>query len=81
LSEKGPDLTRQETRVLELIAAGLSTKDAAVVLCVTAKDVDYHISNLISKFDATNRTGVVSRAYVLGYLHGGIWPPRAAAGY
>lgn len=69
-----PRLTHQEARVLELVAEGLTTREMATRLVVTPKDVEYHVGNLILKFGADNRTGVISRAYVLGFLAMS-WPP------
>lgn len=72
-----PILTKREVRVLELVATGLSSGEVARTLWVSAKDVEYHVSRLIRKFEAKNRTAVVSRAYVLGYLAPALWPPQA----
>jgi DNA-binding CsgD family transcriptional regulator len=76
LPSNRPRLTQREGRVLELVAAGLSSRLAAQTLHVSAKDIEYHVSNLITKFQANNRTGVVGRAFVLGNLNSNTWPPR-----
>jgi DNA-binding CsgD family transcriptional regulator len=73
-----PRLTTQEILILELVAAGLTTREIAARICVSAKDVEYHIGNLILKFAANNRTGVVSRAFILGYLSMSDWPPACS---
>jgi ATP/maltotriose-dependent transcriptional regulator MalT len=78
LPSNRPRLTQREGNVLELVAAGFSSRLAAHALHVSAKDIDYHISNLITKFQASNRTGVVGRAFVLGNLNSNVWPPRIA---
>ncbi len=70
-------LTPRELHVLELIATGMSTVEVAQCLYVSSKDVEYHIGHLLSKFQSKNRTGVVSKAYVLGYLLPEKWPPVA----
>ena len=62
--------------VLEFVTAGLASTQVADALGVTRKDVEYHVSNLISKFYARNRAGVVGRAFVLGSLSSRHWPPR-----
>jgi len=71
-----PHLTPREARVLELIAEGLTTREMAGLLSVSPKDIEYHAGNLIMKFCVANRSGVVARAYVLGYLSRQ-WPPTA----
>jgi DNA-binding CsgD family transcriptional regulator len=70
-----PHLTEREGRVLELLAAGLPTRDIATRLFVSRQAVTYHIGNLLAKFQTSNRAGLVARAYVLGLLAPG-WPPR-----
>jgi DNA-binding CsgD family transcriptional regulator len=71
---KGP--TGAEARVLELVADGLSTAQIAARLWVTSSTVTFHIGNLLRKMGADNRTGLVARAYALGVLRSGVWPPR-----
>jgi DNA-binding CsgD family transcriptional regulator len=73
-----PILTIAEGTVLELIALGESSQDIATILYRSKQDVDYHVGNLILKFDARNRTGVVSRAFVLGMLSVS-WPPHTVS--
>lgn len=73
-----PHLTEREGRVLELLATGLPTRDIAARLFVSRQAVTYHIGNLLAKFQARNRAGLVARAYVLGLLAPG-WPPRTLA--
>jgi len=68
--------TRAETRVLELVAMGLSTGEIAQHQWVTPAAVTFHIGNLLRKLGADNRTGMVARAYALGVLMPGTWPPR-----
>jgi DNA-binding CsgD family transcriptional regulator len=74
---RAPILTRTEARILELVAAGLTNSQVASRLHVTTKDVEYHLGHLLSKFECSNRTGVVARAFVLGYLPAEGWPPVA----
>jgi DNA-binding CsgD family transcriptional regulator len=74
-----PRLTAREARVLELVAAGLTTGQIGGLLTVSAKDVEYHVGHLLQKFESRNRTGLVARAYALGYLEQLTWPPVARA--
>jgi DNA-binding CsgD family transcriptional regulator len=71
-----PRLTPREAEVLQLLAVGLRTSDIARSLSVSAKDIEYHVNLLLRKFEVPNRTGLVSRAYVLHYLLTESWPPR-----
>jgi DNA-binding CsgD family transcriptional regulator len=72
-------LTRAESRVLALAAAGHSTSEIAVHLCVSRQAVAYHVGNLLRKFQASNRPGLVARAYVCGVLASDRWPPEAGS--
>jgi DNA-binding CsgD family transcriptional regulator len=71
-----PTLTRREVRILELVAAGWSTRRIAEVLSVSAQAVTYHVGNLLAKFGTENRAGLVGRAFAFGYLMADSWPPR-----
>jgi DNA-binding CsgD family transcriptional regulator len=71
-------LTASELRVLELVALGLSSKQVAARLWVSRQAVTYQIGNLLGKLRARTRTGLVARAYALGVLEPGVWPPRVA---
>ena len=71
-----PRLTRRETDVLELAAAGLSSRDMSERLHVSEQAVTYHLGNLFAKFGADNRAGLIARAFVFGYLDPSGWPPR-----
>ncbi|MDQ3914978.1 MAG: helix-turn-helix transcriptional regulator [Actinomycetota bacterium] len=72
-----PILTPREAHILELVSAGCSNREAAALLHVSVKDVEYHVGNLLRKLGARNRAAAVSRAYAVGYLKAGCWPPRA----
>lgn len=74
-----PTLTPRESLVLELLAAGLSTRRIAATLFVSEQAVTWHVGNLLSKFGCENRAGLVARAFVFGYLDPDAWPPRLAA--
>ena len=55
-------LTSQEQRVLRLLAEGASNQQIAVQLVVELSTVKKHMTNLLSKLGATNRTQAVVRA-------------------
>jgi DNA-binding CsgD family transcriptional regulator len=78
LTEERGVLTAAQTRVLELVALGLSSKEMGCRLWVSHQIVTFHIRNLLGKLDATTRTGLVARAYAVGLLEAGCWPPRTS---
>jgi DNA-binding NarL/FixJ family response regulator len=71
------ELTDREEAVLELLAEGWSTEEAARSLYVSRQAITYHVGNLLAKFQCANRTGLVARAFVIGVLEP-TWPPSVA---
>jgi LuxR family maltose regulon positive regulatory protein len=61
-------LTDRETDVLRLIAAGKSNQRIARELVVTIDTVKKHVSHLLGKLGAANRTEAVTRARELGVI-------------
>jgi DNA-binding NarL/FixJ family response regulator len=59
-------LTRREAQVLNLLKTGLRNAEIAVQLGVKSSTVEFHVRNLLEKFAARNRTGIVERARRLG---------------
>jgi DNA-binding NarL/FixJ family response regulator len=55
-------LTNRELEVLQLIAGGRKNQEIAQDLFVTLDTVKKHISHILSKLSATNRTHAVTRA-------------------
>lgn len=55
-------LTEREMEVLELLAQGLSNKEIAAQIVVTERTVKFHISAIMGKLGATNRTEAVAIA-------------------
>ncbi|ARP68795.1 diguanylate cyclase [Streptomyces pluripotens] len=70
-------VTPVEGRVLALLAAGATTARAARELGLSTDGVNYHLRRLSARWDAANRTELVARAYALGVLLPGVWPPQA----
>ena len=61
-------LTSRELEVLGLLAAGRSNQAIAGQLVVTLDTVKKHVSHLLDKLGATNRTEAVARARELGLI-------------
>jgi len=61
-------LTSRELEVLEMLAAGRSNQAIASRLVVTLDTVKKHVSHLLGKLGAANRTEAVARARQLGLI-------------
>ena len=61
-------LTRREIDVLQLLAEGLPNKSIAARLAVSDQTVKFHVSAILSKLGATNRTDAVRRALRRGLI-------------
>ncbi|UQT61850.1 PAS domain-containing protein [Streptomyces durmitorensis] len=69
--------TAAEARILALLAGGATTAQAARETGLTRDGVTYHLRRLTERWGAANRTELVARAYALGVLVPGVWPPAA----
>jgi PAS domain S-box-containing protein len=73
-------LTELDVRVLEGVAAGVSTVELASMLHLSRGGVEYHVDVLMRKLKVKNRPALVAKAYFTGVLcHG--WPPRVHPDY
>jgi DNA-binding CsgD family transcriptional regulator len=70
-------LTPLDARILEGVATGASTVQLAARLYLSRQGVEYHVGLMLRRFKAPNRAALVSRAYSMGVLTVGNWPPRA----
>ncbi len=61
-------VTDREREVLELLAKGKSNQDIALALSITERTVKFHVSSIMSKLGAHNRTEVVSIAVQRGLV-------------
>jgi LuxR family maltose regulon positive regulatory protein len=61
-------LTTRELQVLALLAAGASNQQIASELVVALETVKKHVSHILGKLGAANRTQAVARARALGLL-------------
>jgi NarL family two-component system response regulator LiaR len=62
----GRDLTPREREILALVAAGLSNNEIAEHLTLSVGTVRLHVSNVLTKLDAPNRT----TAAIIAVKHG-----------
>lgn len=61
-------LTGRELEILEMVASGMSNRQIADELVVTLDTVKKHVTHVIGKLGATNRTGAVAAARALGLI-------------
>jgi two-component system, NarL family, response regulator LiaR len=61
-------LTPREQEVLALLASGRSNQDIAESLVVSVRTVKVHVSNILAKLSASNRTEAVAKARARGFL-------------
>jgi NarL family two-component system response regulator LiaR len=67
-SPLGDDLTDRERQVLALLAEGLSNAQIALRLTISRSTANYHVSNVLSKLRAANRTEAVRLAMEHGLV-------------
>ncbi len=65
---QGEILTNRERGVLQLIAEGRTNKDAADILCVSAKTVEKYRASLMQKLELKNATELTLAAMALGLV-------------
>jgi NarL family two-component system response regulator LiaR len=58
-AEPGADLTQRERELLALLARGLGNGDISARLAIAVPTVKFHITNIMSKLQAANRTAAV----------------------
>ena len=56
-------LTEREAEVLRLIAAGRTNNEMALELCLSAKTVSRHLSNIFTKIGVTSRSAATAFAF------------------
>lgn len=79
LSSAAPlHLSVLEARTLEGLAAGMTNSALGRALSLSRQGLDYHLARLRRTLHARSRCALVARAYALGVLAPGVWPPRVA---
>lgn len=81
LSSSRKLLTDMDARILEGVAAGVSTIQLASMLHLSRGGVEYHVTTLLRRLKAKNRPALVSKAYSMGLFGVGSWPPRVLPSY
>ncbi len=77
---EGPSgLTLREVEVLRLVARGLSNKEVAKALFISAKTVANHVEHIYAKIDASTRAAASLFAMQHGLLPEEEFPPRMTA--
>jgi DNA-binding NarL/FixJ family response regulator len=69
LAENAMQLSSRELEVLKLITEGKSNKEIAQDLFITSHTVKAHVSNIIQKLSAKDRTDASVRAFRQGLFH------------
>lgn len=75
-SRRKSGLTQLDARILEGVAAGESTVQLAGRLYLSRQGIEYHVGSLLRRLGVANRAALVSRAYSIGLLTTGHWPPK-----
>jgi DNA-binding NarL/FixJ family response regulator len=65
----GVILSHREVEVLDLAAAGMTTKEIACQLGLSTRTVEAHFTSAFNKLGAVNRTEAIARAGARGLLH------------
>ncbi len=60
-------LTRRETEILQLVAAGMSNKEIAAQLVITEGTVKNHVHNALEKLHLSNRTQAAAYTVAQGF--------------
>lgn len=74
-------LTRMDARILEGVAAGVTTPQLAATLYLSRGGVEYHVAALLRKLKVKNRAALISKAYSRGLFEVGSWPPKVLSDF
>ena len=61
-------LSRRETEVLRLVAAGLSNREIASSLVLSEHTVHRHVANILGKLTQSSRAAAAAHATRVGYI-------------
>jgi DNA-binding NarL/FixJ family response regulator len=68
-------LSERETEILRMLARGFSNREIAEQLVLTEPTIKSHVSHLLTKLDARDRTQAVIAAYEAGLIRPGAIVP------
>lgn len=63
-----PELSDRERQVLRWTAAGKTSSETGVILGISARTVNYHMTSILTKLNAVNKTQAVVKAVTLDLL-------------
>jgi DNA-binding NarL/FixJ family response regulator len=66
--DPGSDLTQRELEVLQLLIKGLSNREIGEILGFTENTAKFHIKNILSKLQVSDRTEAATAAFQRGIL-------------
>ena len=69
MPEADVTLSKREVDVLRWTAEGKTSSEVADILRIAERTVNFHLSNAVTKLNATNKTAAAVRAAVLGLLY------------
>lgn len=69
MPEADVTLSKREIDVLRWTAEGKTSSEVADILRIAERTVNFHLSNAVTKLNATNKTAAAVRAAVLGLLY------------
>ncbi|EEP73327.1 two-component system response regulator [Micromonospora sp. ATCC 39149] len=71
-------LSDLDARIIESIAAGERTVHIANKVYLSRQGVEYHVSKLLQNLRVPNRPALIAKAYAMGILAAGTWPPTVS---
>ena len=63
-----PELSDRERQVLRWTAAGKTSSETGAILGISARTVNYHMTGILLKLNAVNKTQAVVKAVTLDLL-------------
>jgi DNA-binding CsgD family transcriptional regulator len=69
-------LAEMDAKILEGVAAGLTSSVLASRLFVSRQTVEYHIGRLLKRFGVPSRSALIAYSYSVGILCVDTWPPQ-----
>lgn len=68
LPSASADLTRKEIEVLRWTADGKTSHDIGDIMNISERTVTFHVTNVMRKLEAPNKTAATIKAAILGFL-------------